>query len=268
MDIRHRFSRKVRYLRAARRWTQEKLSERAGVTPKYVGQIERGEVSPTLVVLAKLAKAFEIPLHEMLYFENEGHFSGEAFHRELSTAELDQVRSGLAVLSRVFGMPRGASPEQPRVRGAILLVEPSEKDAEAIASVVREHRLGNELVRVHDGSEALEFLFRRGAYARREGGDPILIVLDAKVSRPDGVEVLRKIRRDPALKTVPAILLAAAREHDQLEGQRLVFAAYLTKPFGFEKFARALRDLGYSWTIGKEPSAEAKKAPAKPEGEE
>lgn len=254
MDIRHRFSRKVRYLRQARRWTQERLAERAGVTPKYIGQIERGEVSPTLLVLAKLARAFEMPLHEMLFLEGDGHFTTEAVHRELSTSELDQVRSGLSVLGKLFGTARVAAPERHRGEpGVILLVEHDDRDAEVAVAEFGEQRLANRVVRVRDGGEALDYLYRRGAHQRRAGGDPVVVLLELKTPRVGGLDVLRKLKSDPALAMIPVVLLVASRaESDLAEARRLGADAHIVKPLGFEKLARVAREIGLFWTVRNE----------------
>jgi transcriptional regulator with XRE-family HTH domain len=102
MDIRQRFGTRVRYLRSQRHWTQETVAERAGLTPKYLGRIERGEVYPSLRVLEQLAKAFDMPVHELVRLPEANSHSRETLHSQLSASDLKQVRTALAMLLRLL----------------------------------------------------------------------------------------------------------------------------------------------------------------------
>jgi len=119
-DIRRRLARRVRYLRSQRRWTQEALAERAALTGKYIGQIERGEVYPSLRVLEQLARAVGVPLHELLDWSDEHHgTTPERLYARLSSQEVNQIRGALTVLQLLFTEPvtsekrRGIEPRPP-----------------------------------------------------------------------------------------------------------------------------------------------------------
>jgi transcriptional regulator with XRE-family HTH domain len=103
IDVRRAFANRVRYLRREKRWTQEHLGERAGLTGKYIGQLERAEVCPSLRVVDQIARALDLPLHELVRFAEPAGKSRELLLNELSIDEIKQVRSVLALLLRVLG---------------------------------------------------------------------------------------------------------------------------------------------------------------------
>jgi XRE family transcriptional regulator, regulator of sulfur utilization len=102
MDIRRRFGTRIRYLRTQHHWTQEQLAEHASLAPKYVGRIERGEVCPSIRVLEQLANGFEVPVHQLVRMPDGATPSPESLTTELSSMQLKQIRSVLALLQRLF----------------------------------------------------------------------------------------------------------------------------------------------------------------------
>jgi CheY-like chemotaxis protein len=136
----------------------------------------------------------------------------------------------------------------------VLLVEDSKNDVElALEALAQEDFIENIIV-VEDGQQALEFLLRAGLHAEREPGNPILIVLDLKLPRIDGLEVLRRVKSDPRLKNIPIVMLTSSREDADLKASYNLGAnAYVVKPVGFEEYTRALQALGSFWTTINEP---------------
>lgn len=136
----------------------------------------------------------------------------------------------------------------------ILLVEDNPNDAELTMEALAEHNLANEVTWVHDGAEALDYLFCRNAY---EGGgcyDLAVILLDLKLPKVDGLEVLRAIKSDPHLKLIPVVILTSSREErDLVESYRLGVNAYVVKPVAFKEFMKAVEELGVFWALINEP---------------
>lgn len=136
----------------------------------------------------------------------------------------------------------------------ILLVEDSPNDVELIVTALREARLVNEIVITHDGEQASDYLFRRGAYVHRNGLEPAVILLDLKMPKVDGREVLRRIRADAKLRLTPVVVLTSSREEQDLfETYNLGANAYLVKPVEFEAFIAAVGKLGVFWALLNEP---------------
>jgi len=136
----------------------------------------------------------------------------------------------------------------------ILLVEDNANDAELTMEALSEHNLANEVDRVCDGAEALDYLFQRGAYASREDGNLAVILLDLKLPKVDGLEVLRIIKSDERLKYLPVVVLTSSREEsDLVESYRLGVNAYVVKPVNFSEFINAVREVGAFWAIVNEP---------------
>lgn len=143
----------------------------------------------------------------------------------------------------------------------ILLVEDNANDAELTLEALSEHNLANEVDRVTDGAEALDYLFQRGAYARREDGNLAVILLDLKLPKVDGLEVLRIIKSDDKLKYLPVVVLTSSREEsDLVESYRLGVNAYVVKPVNFSEFIKAVREVGAFWAIVNEPPPAGKGA--------
>ena len=136
----------------------------------------------------------------------------------------------------------------------ILLVEDDPHDRELTLAALADARLKNEIVAVQDGEQALDFLYRRGGFAKRKTGNPILVMLDLKMPKVDGIEVLRTMRGDPLLKLIPAVVLTSSKEeHDLRRCYELGANAYVVKPVDFEQFIAAVKQLGLFWAVLNEP---------------
>jgi len=136
----------------------------------------------------------------------------------------------------------------------ILLAEDSARDAELTIAALDEHRLGNEVVLVRDGAEALDYLLCQGAHAGRAPGVPAVVLLDLKMPKVDGLEVLRRMKGDEHLKSVPVVMLTSSREQrDLVECYRLGVNAYVVKPVAFVEFMNAVKNLGLFWAVLNEP---------------
>jgi CheY-like chemotaxis protein len=132
----------------------------------------------------------------------------------------------------------------------ILLAEDNENDMELTLAALRTNRLANDVVVVRDGAEALDYLYRRGRYADRAVEHPGLILLDLKMPKVDGLEVLRQIKGDPGLKTIPVVMLTSSREeHDLFQTYDLGVNAYVVKPVEFTSFMEAVSALGQFWAV-------------------
>lgn len=133
---------------------------------------------------------------------------------------------------------------------SILLAEDNAKDVELTLTALAEHNLANEVIVARDGEEALDYLLRRGRFRERPEENPAVILLDLKMPRVDGLEVLRRIKSDDRLKTIPVVMLTSSREErDLIESYRLGINAYVVKPVGFEQFVEAVRQIGAFWAI-------------------
>jgi CheY-like chemotaxis protein len=138
--------------------------------------------------------------------------------------------------------------------GEILLVEDDPHDVELTLTALTENHLTNEIVVVRDGAEALDYLLQRGAYASREAGNPAVILLDLKLPKVDGLEVLKRVKSDPDLKTIPVVMLTSSREErDLAESYDSGSNAYVVKPVGFGEFVEAVRELGLFWAVINQP---------------
>lgn len=136
----------------------------------------------------------------------------------------------------------------------ILLVEDSRKDAELVLHVLAEHHLANRVEHLRDGAEALDYLFRRGAYANRGEGEPAVVLLDLKMPKVDGIEVLRQIKSDARLRRIPVVVMTSSREEsDIVRSYDLGVNAYVVKPLDFTVFVDAVRQVGAFWAILNEP---------------
>ena len=132
----------------------------------------------------------------------------------------------------------------------ILLVDDNTKDIELTLEAMAENNLANNVVVVKDGVEALEYLRYEGKYKLRESGNPCVILLDIKMPRMDGIEVLRSIRSDAALKRIPVVVLTSSRtEIDIINTYELGVNAYVVKPVDFKQFLNAVKEIGVFWAI-------------------
>ena len=136
----------------------------------------------------------------------------------------------------------------------ILLVEDSPKDIELTLAALAKCQLANEICVARDGVEALDYLYRRGDFAERAEGPPAVVLLDLKLPRIDGLEVLERIKGDDGLREVPVVMLTSSREErDLVQSYRLGVNAFVVKPVGFNDFFEAIQDLGVFWAILNEP---------------
>jgi len=136
----------------------------------------------------------------------------------------------------------------------ILLAEDNENDLELTLTALAEHNLANEVVVVRDGAEAWDFLCRKGSFAERNGGNPAVVLLDLKMPKVDGLELLRRMREDSRFKTVPVVVLTSSREEsDIVQSYRLGVNAFVVKPVAFDEFVGAVKNLGLFWAVLNEP---------------
>lgn len=138
--------------------------------------------------------------------------------------------------------------------GRILLVEDDPKDVELTLTALDEYNLANEVVVARDGEEALDFLDCRGAFANRTKENPAVILLDLKLPKVDGLEVLQHIKADEKLRMIPVVVLTSSREErDKVGSYQLGVNAYVVKPVDFHEFVNAIKELGFFWALINEP---------------
>ncbi len=136
----------------------------------------------------------------------------------------------------------------------ILLVEDDPKDVELTLTGLAEYNLANEVVVVGDGEEALGYLYRRGKYQTRHNGNPAVMLLDLKLPKLNGFEVLQQVRSDENLKMIPVVVLTSSNEErDLVRSYKLGVNAYVTKPVDFHEFVNAVKELGIFWAVINEP---------------
>src|ERR1700756_5535930 len=138
--------------------------------------------------------------------------------------------------------------------GRILLVEDDPKDVELTLTALEEYHLANEVVVARDGEEALDYLYRRGSFATRSNDNPAVLLLDLKLPKVDGLEVLQQIKSDENLKIIPVVVLTSSHEEkDMVASYRLGVNAYVVKPVHFHEFVNAIKELGIFWAVINEP---------------
>jgi CheY-like chemotaxis protein len=136
----------------------------------------------------------------------------------------------------------------------ILLVEDDPRDVELTLAALEEHHLANKVAVVHDGAEALDYLYCRGKFKTRASGHPVLVLLDLKLPKVSGLEVLKIIKADEQLKVIPVVVLSSSRETpDVVECYRHGVNAYVVKPVDFDEFMKAVKLLGIFWAAINEP---------------
>jgi two-component system response regulator len=137
----------------------------------------------------------------------------------------------------------------------ILLIEDNPNDVELTLHALKKHRIANHIEVVRDGAEALDFIFCAGAYAHRSvENSPKLILLDLKLPKVDGLEVLRRIKSDPRTRKIPVVMLTSSREErDIVESYQLGVNSYITKPVDFDQFTDAVRQVGFYWLLLNQP---------------
>ncbi len=132
----------------------------------------------------------------------------------------------------------------------ILLAEDNPQDVELTLAALKANRLANEVIVVRDGAEALDYLSRRGAYAERRPGHPALVLLDLKMPKVDGLEVLHRVKSSNDLRTIPVVVLTSSREEvDLVRSYDLGVNAYVVKPVDFNGFVEAVKLLGGFWAV-------------------
>jgi two-component system, response regulator len=137
----------------------------------------------------------------------------------------------------------------------VLLIEDNAHDAELAVRALRRRHLANHVVHLRDGEEALDFLFARGRFAGRDASQrPKVVLLDLKLPKVDGLEVLRAMKSDPRTRSLPVVVLTSSREHSDVEeSYRLGANSYIVKPVEFENFSEAVAKLGFYWLLLNEP---------------
>ncbi len=136
----------------------------------------------------------------------------------------------------------------------ILLIEDSREDVELTLAALAKCKLANEVVVTRDGAEGLDFLYRRGVYAGRAAGDPAVVLLDLKLPKLDGLEVLERVKKDPMLRHIPVVMLTSSKEErDLVRSYELGVNAFVVKPVEFKAFFSAIEDLGVFWAVLNEP---------------
>lgn len=132
----------------------------------------------------------------------------------------------------------------------ILLVEDNPTDAELAIRALRKKNLANSLVWVRDGAEAIDFIFSKGQYQHRAHGSPKLILLDLKLPKVDGIEVLRTVKSDPEARSIPIVMLTSSHEErDIVDSYELGVNSYIVKPVDFEKFVEMVTQVGLYWSL-------------------
>ncbi len=136
----------------------------------------------------------------------------------------------------------------------ILIAEDDAMDVELTVDALCEYHLANAIQVVRDGAETLDYLYRRGTFASRPVGNPVLLLLDLKMPKVDGITVLKQIKTDPELKTIPVVVLTSSRESQDLDTcYDLGVNAYVVKPVKFGDFLEAVKEIGIFWALINEP---------------
>jgi CheY-like chemotaxis protein len=136
----------------------------------------------------------------------------------------------------------------------ILLAEDNIRDVELTLAALDEYNLANEVIVVRDGAEALDYLHAKGVFAGRTDPLPVVCILDLKMPKVDGLEVLRQMKSDPGLMHLPVVMLTSSREEqDLVKSYQLGVNAYVVKPVDFQKFVEAIKQIGFFWAVVNEP---------------
>ena len=138
--------------------------------------------------------------------------------------------------------------------GRILLVEDDPNDVALTLTALEEYNLANEVIVTRDGEEALDYVYRRGTFSTRSNDNPAVLLLDLKLPRVDGLEVLQQIKSDQKLRMIPVVVLTSSREErDMVASYSLGVNAYVVKPVNFHEFVNAIKELGIFWAIINQP---------------
>jgi CheY-like chemotaxis protein len=134
--------------------------------------------------------------------------------------------------------------------GRILMVEDDPRDVELTLTALEDYNLANEVVVVRDGAEALDYLYCRNGYSSRTAGNPAVMLLDLKLPKIDGLEVLRQVKAEDSLRLIPVVVLTSSHEEkDLVTSYRLGVNAYVVKPVDFHQFVNAIKELGVFWAV-------------------
>jgi len=132
----------------------------------------------------------------------------------------------------------------------IILIEDNPDEADLAIRALKRHHLANNLIHIDDGAEALDFIFCNGKYAERKHPQPKLILLDLKLPKVDGLEILRQLKANEKTRPIPVVVLTSSKEEkDIIESYRLGVNSYIVKPVNFESFTKAISDLGFYWLL-------------------
>jgi len=138
--------------------------------------------------------------------------------------------------------------------GRILLVEDDAKDVELTLTALEEYNLANEVIVARDGEEALEYLYSRGKFKTRSSDNPAVMLLDLKLPKVDGLEVLKQVKSEEKLRMMPVVVLTSSKEEkDMVASYKLGVSAYVVKPVDFHQFVNAIKELGVFWAVINEP---------------
>jgi DNA-binding response OmpR family regulator len=138
--------------------------------------------------------------------------------------------------------------------GRILLVEDDPKDVELTLTALEEYNLANEVIVARDGEEALEYLYSRGKFKTRSSDNPAVMLLDLKLPKVDGLEVLKQVKSEEKLRMIPIVVLTSSKEEkDMVASYKLGVSAYVVKPVDFHEFVNAIKELGIFWAVINEP---------------
>jgi len=138
--------------------------------------------------------------------------------------------------------------------GRILLVEDDPKDVELTLTALEDYNLANEVIVARDGEEALEYLYSRGKFKTRSNDNPSVMLLDLKLPKVDGLEVLKQIKSEEKLRMIPVVVLTSSKEEkDMVASYKLGVNAYVVKPVDFHEFVNAIKELGVFWAVINEP---------------
>jgi CheY-like chemotaxis protein len=150
----------------------------------------------------------------------------------------------------------------------ILLVDDSPRDTEMALDALQQYNLANEVTTLRDGAEALDYMYRRGEFAGRDGSEPAVILLDLKMPRVDGLEVLRQLKADPRFKVIPVVVMTSSREdQDLIKSYQLGVNGYVVKPLDFHEFIEAVRTLGAFWAVLNELPPHGSNPPMAPDSQ-
>ena len=223
-NVKKLFGTSVRRWRGRRGISQEELAERAELHRTYISDIERGARNVSLQSIEKLARALEISVPALFAYDR---------HLPAKTLSADEMVD-------------------------ILYVEDDPQDVELTLQALKAAKITNRIFVVHDGVEALDFLFCTGDYSHRQPGDrPQIILLDLNLPGMNGLEVLRRIRRDPRTRLIPVVVLSASgRDRDIAASQGLGADAYIIKPVNLQNLSDVTPQLRMQWALLKVPLLE------------